>query len=534
MKLKIYIILIFLGVILLFYSIWEIKPVVVGIENFLGLVSQLTLMYWIGYLLMILCYILLYFDKRIKNDVIYLAFLIVIGLFLFGVPIFAEENARYAWSYYPSGEVKTTLEAQKIEKVSEFALISYRSWPGSHFVSAFMISLVNVKIDDLIKYMPLFLIFSMIMIVYSAGKSLKISDYQCFSMSLLAILSFWTVNYYYGPQSLAYILYLSFFTLTILLYRIKSYVLIILTFVAIVMTHMLTSIISIISFLFSSRYIQLPHKNRIKFVVCFLIIFIGWHTYFATSMFEVVIKDLIEQITQKGSFGVFNTEKYNFGNNLIRQTIHYSRILYPVIYAIFMTVAAGFYLNGRIRKEHKDLVKICFFWLIGILTLLVFRYGAEIDDRVYIFSLLPMISIIVMTFDQRIIIALVVLLAILHTPAHYGTEFYDMVYTTELQGSKFLSSKIDNYDSINYYYGPLIQYYDLQFTNFWMKGFDKGIYDPDNESLEISTYIVHSKQINNYLIYIFGIDKIQVWIKDSKSNLLYDNGYYSIYKNKRR
>ena len=552
---KMYIIAAFLGVILLFYNINKIKPVVVDIDSF-GLASYLTVSYWVGYILMILCSIILYLDKKTKKDSIYLVYLIVMGLFLFGVPIFAEENARFAYSYYPTGDVKTVLDTQKIDKISEYPLTSYRSWPGTHLISIFTIYYANISLDDLIKYMPIFWVFALILIMYGIGKLLKLPNNQCFAISLFMMSSFWTAGYYYGPQSMAYILYLLFFVSIILLNRRDmtpaNIVFIILVFTATVVTHMLTSIELMTVFLFSSGFILsslepiLPvtikdtiessvnflYKNRSRLIILFAVIFIGWHIYIARSMFGTGVRDLMRQITEGQIFNVFGTEKYNSGTTLIRQVIHYSRIMYPAIFAIAIITAAIFYIKGKII-ENIDIVKICFLWLIGTFILLIFRYGAEMDDRVYIFSLLPAILIIIMTFDRKIVTILALLLIVLHIPAHYGTESYDMVRTTELKGSEFIALNIGPYDSINYYYGTLMKYYNpqLALVNRQGLGYKKGIYDPDEESLNASTYIVDSIQMSNYLSYIYGIDKVQVWLqKDNKLNLMYNNGDYSIYK----
>ncbi len=147
---KIYIFIALISIVLLFYSIWEIKPVLVDINDFLGLLSHLTLAYWIGYILVVLFSIRLYLDKQIKHDSIYLIYLIVIGLFLFGVPIFTEDNARFPWSYYPAGEVKTVLETKYVNSSSNYPLMTYRSWPAIHLISAFILYLINIKIEDLL------------------------------------------------------------------------------------------------------------------------------------------------------------------------------------------------------------------------------------------------------------------------------------------------------------------------------------------------------------------------------------------------
>jgi len=266
------------GVALLFYSILEMKPVIIDIEDFLGLASHMTFAYWIGYIFMIICSIKLYLDREIKSDSIYVICLVTIGLFLFGISIFTEENARFAWSYYPAGEIRSILDAGTIGKMSEYELGAYHAWPGSYFVSAYVINMSNIDIDSLIRYMPLFWVLSVILIAYSAGKLLELPANECFLISLLVISSFWTMNYYYGPPSMAYILYLLFLVSIILIYkRNGSMSIMSIIFIVTTMTHMLTSMALIASFFFSSRFIELLNKNRIKFMILFITVFIGWN-----------------------------------------------------------------------------------------------------------------------------------------------------------------------------------------------------------------------------------------------------------------
>lgn len=529
-KSKIYIILMALGMTLLFYSILEMKPVSVNIDDFLGLTSHMTPAYWLGYIFIIICSIKLYLDKDIRRDYIYIMCLIIVGLFLFGISIFTEENARFAWSYYPAGEIRSVLNDGTVGKMSEYELGSYHAWPGSYFISAYVINIFDIGIDELIRYMPLFWVLSVILMSYGAGKLFGLPSNECFMTSLLVIASFWTMNYYYGPPSMAYILYMLFFLSIILIYKRNSNTGIMSTlFIVTTMTHMLTSLALMSSFFFSSRFVESLNRNRIKFMILFSGIFLVWNLYAAPSIFKFGLMDIIKEITDGTMFGVFDSEKYNAGTSLIRQIVHYSRISYLGIYAILMMIASAFYIKNRVREENRDSLRMCFVFLISALVLLALRYGAEIDDRVYMFSLLTMTLIIIMTFDKKVISILAIILLTLHIPAHYGSESFDMVRTVDLKGSEFVASNIIKNDSVNFYYAPLIRYYNNKFIN--SKGFDEGYYIPNEESLRDSTYIIDSEQNSNYLLYVFGEDKIREWLKTSGSSLLYDNGYYRAYKN---
>lgn len=537
LDLKIYIFLSIISLILLFYSIWEIKFVVVDLTDFLGLTSRLTLAYWIGYIMIIFCSIRLYLDKEYENGLIYILILMIFGLFLFGVPVFAEENARFPWSYHPAGEVKTVLETKYIDSISDYPLMSYRSWPATHMISASILYLTGIKIENLLKYMPLFWLFSVIFITFSIGKRFELSANQSFLASFFVLPSFWIFHYYYGPQSFAYVLYiLSFMLITTMMKgnSIRSTILILLTFTTLVITHLLTSLAFLSSFVISSSFIRLIYKKRVKYIILFLIIFIAWYTYLAPVMFKAGVKEFIKQATEVEFFSFFKTEKYSAGELLTREITHYTRLFYLGIYAISMIIAAALYLAGRIKEEKKEHIKICFSWFVGILALFVFKYGTnEIEDRIYMFSLVPMAIIIILTFNRKTLIVLAILLVVPHIPAHYGSEFNDMARTTELKGAEFFAMKIPGYEkSYSYRFSPYVLFYDPEKIEMPWTAF-KADYLPNISRLDNITYIVNSEQNYNEMVYSYGFDPVQEWTQLNQNNLilLYDNGYFNIYNN---
>jgi len=529
---KIYIIASLISLILLFYGIWEIKPVVVEITDFLGLTSRLTIAYWIGYILIVFCSVRIYLDKEYKNELTYIIVLMIFGLFLFGVPIFAERNARFPWSYYPAGEVKTVLETKYIDSISKYPLISYRSWPATHLISASTLYLTRIKIENLLKYMPLFWLFSVILITFSIGKRFGLSSNQSFLASFFTLSSFWTSHYYYGPQSFAYVLYLLLFMFIVTFSKtgkIRDTILISLTFSSIVITHLLTSIAIISSFVFSSSSIRSIHEKRNKFIIFFLIIFITWYIYLAPVMFETGVKEFIKQATEMEFFSFFKTEKYSSGELLTRQITHYSRLFYLGIYAISMIAAGAFYLSGRIKEENKELTKVCFFWLFGVLSLFVFRYGvAEIDDRIYIFSLVPMAIILVLSFNRKNLIMLSILFVILHIPAHYGSESNDQTLTTELVGSKFMAIRMNIAYPYAYRFHTYIEFYSHDKINLPKETFWR-LQPPNSSILDNVIYIIDSDQNHNYMIYAYGFDPITDIVKSINASVAYHNGYYTVY-----
>ncbi|PWB53644.1 MAG: hypothetical protein C3F06_05885 [Candidatus Methanoperedenaceae archaeon] len=537
-NIRVYLINLVLGLILLFYSIWEIKPVVVEITDFLGLISHLTTAYWAGFILIISSFIKLYFDKKIESKYIYILYSLIFGLFIFSVPIFAEENARFPWSYYPAGEVKTVLETKYIDTISEYPLISYRSWPATHIISAFIISFANIKIDFLLKYMPLFWVFFVTLFIFSIGLHFKLSEKQCLLVSLLFLFSFWEFHNYYGPQYFGYLLYILFlFILFKYKNEYKDRLFIIITFCTIVITHLLTAIAVISSFIFSSKYIRSIYERRLRFLLFFLIAFISWHVYLAPEMLKVGTRELITQIAERKPLSFFGTTKYEVGILLTRQITHYSRIFYLVFYTVGMTIAAFLYLTNRVIENNREIIKICFFWLIGILMLFIFRYGeSEIDDRIYILSLIPMIYILILSFNQKVVLVLAILLMIPHLPAHYGSESNEIIYSSELSGDKFFSqtARLNSYNQYLYAPSPGIRFYNNSMVLF--DGFSIEHICSEGKKHNFSSYydvkyIMLTKQFNNFLLYSCNLNVLDLGFdfQAKNTNYIYNNGDFNIY-----
>lgn len=506
------------------------------VTDFLGLTSHLTLSYWIGYILIITFSIRLYLDSEIKKDNIYLIYLIIIGLFLFAVPILAEDNARFAWSYYPVGEAKTALRTGYIDTISEYPVISYRPWPDTHLLSLSIMHIGNVDLDSIIKYMPLFWVIVLIFLNFSIKNCYCFSSKQLFLYSYMIITSFWLFLYYYGPQSIAYLIFILLFFLLgkegiYSKNNFNIYILIILLFSMLVSTHLLTSIILLIAVSIRSLY-----KRQFKIPLLFSTIFIAWYIYLAPYMLQVGVKEFLRQAVTP------ETASFLATNRVFHASAVFSYIYLGIyIICIFYIVFNIMYKNDLFKSE-KNKIFECFIWLAGIASMIFFSYGAEIGERLYIFSIIPAATVIVLGMPHKKILILIMLIfAILHIPTHYSAESEDMVYNTELQGSKYFALKINpetaiQYDfgrlvSVNYNYAPLMRYFNPALINITTSGYISGLYNPSNKSLDNSAYVIYTKQINNYLIYSYGSDNVQTWIQTRNSKLIYNNGYYYIYKN---
>ncbi|KPQ41015.1 MAG: hypothetical protein MPEBLZ_04439 [Candidatus Methanoperedens nitroreducens] len=176
-----------------------------------------------------------------------------------------------------AGGVQNILESKYIDTNSA-NLLSYNSWPATHLISAFIISIGNVSLGSLIKYMPLFWIIALIYFTYAAGKIFNFSPNQSFLLSFIILTSFILFLYYYGPPSIAYLFFVMIFIcLNDICINRKNrlYIPLILLISALVVTHLLTSLVVIvvifIMYLIERRLrtLMLFFDNSLLFMVLF-------------------------------------------------------------------------------------------------------------------------------------------------------------------------------------------------------------------------------------------------------------------------
>jgi hypothetical protein len=537
---KTYLILANISIILLFYSIWQIKPVIVNVNDFLGLTSHLTIYYWIGLLLITLCSISVFRDSELKGDGIFIYILLITGLFLFGLGVFAEDNVRAWSSYYPIAEVKSILESGHVDITSIYPVISYRSFPAIHFISSFFLLLTKVDLVNMIKYMPLFWTILFILIIYCIGKRLTSSNSYAFMMSMLMISSFWQVYYYYSPQSYAYLLFLLLiFLLTTMKFSLRARILALLLFAALTISHLFYSVITI-----SVMSIHAVQKKQYKFILVAFVIFVTWYMYVTPLIFEMGANKLAETVNNMDSSMLSQAQKYSYNTDINTQ-INSFRFMYPITYMILMLFSLILYRSGIIGKEKRCYIRTSFLMIIVITIFGLLKYGNEALERAYMFDMIFVITIIVLSFsnsNKNVLVAFMIILIGIHIPAHYGSESFLTVHTSELKGSEFIVSRI-NLSSLNtgvntvYIYPSggdrYISYYDPLLVT--VRSRDTDFLELPN-ALDRVRYIIWGIHSSNLDMYYFGMDHIEKLLDSNKRNMdvtqIYDNGGLKVFDHK--
>lgn len=530
---RFYLILASISLILFFYSMGQIKPVVVELDDFLGLASCLTLVYWLGLALIVACSILAYLDKQLKNTAVFIFVLLVLGLFLFGITQFAAANPSDSSSYYPAGEVKTLLATHHIDITSPYPLMAYRSWPGFHFLSASILSVTGIEFTPMAKYMPLFFTILFILVTFSIGRRLRLSLNQSFLLSFLALSSGWVVSTYHGPFSLGLAAFFLLFLFAVQPSNTSAWkVCSLLTFALLVVTHGLTAV----AMLFALMVLAVYNRKPGYWLLCSAIFF-SWYLYLAPWVFEIGVGRFWAEFT---SLDLAYLTGYRHGPE-ISQMVEINRLMrlsYLAIHAIMMIISIALLLMGRVKKENRRLIGLCFSWIIGVALLLPVGYGYEMSMRLYQFGLIPVIAIIILSLSNRkIFITLMILFVMLFVPVRYGTEYVGQTLDSELSGAAFFAQRVNPQSP--YMYGPggyYIPFYNPSLIELKKVHYDLTSVEPPAEQLrrflpEVD-FLIDSQITHNAAMFHYECDPLRDWLLEEGNRFqkLYDNGSFTIYR----
>ena len=533
---KIYLLLAFVSLILLFYSIWQIKPVIVEVEDPVGLVSHFTACYWIGLALLVLDAIFAFLDRELKKDAIFIVILITLGMFLFGIVPFVYENTRHADVYYHPSLVYNLLEEHHID-IKNSPLATYYQWPALLFTSASILTTTGFTgdfIQGLVKYVPLFYMLCFVFITYSIGKRLELAPNYCFLLSFLT-LSSWLYMFHYANHAVALLLYLLIFMLLISPRRtVAESVIIMLLYGALVITHGLTSLAVLPALVTISIY-----RKEGRFIALFVAIFAAWFLYQATPAMEAGVR----WWWANPLFNIFEmaqVERYATPSAPARLVIRYSTLTYVALYGSLVVGSAILLLRRSITGQRRKQVIFLFCWAIGAGVIIFSGYGQALW-RSYIFCIVPAVAIVVLSFPSRkLMLALMCLCVALSLPANYGGEVsWGQVLTTELKGAKFFACEVKPQPPDEYFYvigggERVILSYNpnlLGVHRRWAAQFPSEV---DLSTLDRVHYVIISKQGTDGVKFAWGEDPYAAWPETEagkRANLIYNNGYFQIYEN---
>lgn len=530
---KIYLTLAFLSLFLLFYSVWQVKPIIVEVEDSFGLASHLTPCYWIGLALILLTCIFAFLDRELKKDVLFIFILIALGLFLSGVTVFAYENSRDPSTYDLFSGATKLLAAHHLDISNPPGLGSYYSWPAYYFTTASISSMTGIGFS-FVRYGPLFWTLCFVFITYAIGKRFELAPNRCFLLSLLGLSSY-GAYFNYHPRGLGIILFLLLFMLLLTPRRtVAETMTTMLVFSALMLTHSFTSLVVLPALILLAIY-----RKESRFVAPFIVIFGAWYMYQTFLALEVGVSQWLAHpffnILQMGRM-----ETYQVPSAAARAVSRYSQLSYLTLYALLMIASVILLLMRKTAGEPKRQVISLFCWMIGI-TLLLSSQITEAALRTYMFCLVPMTCIILLSFSsRRLIVALMCLCIALHMPAYHGVEAsWGQVLTSELKGTEFFALEVKPRDSYYYSYtAHLVIYHNPDLVTIPNSHYGSLASSPgeaDLSALDRLHYVIFSRQATSSIVFNWGEDPYKDWLQTEagrKADLVYNNGYFQIYVNR--
>jgi hypothetical protein len=547
-RIKIYLILICLSITLFVYSIWMVRPVIVAPTDLLGLASRLPASYWLGLALLLLSSVLVFLDRIMRKEWVFIFILCILGLYTIGTDVFAFENPILGTAYYPSGMVQRLLDSHHLYALKDYPLEAYYYWPVIHFLSASALTVSGTDMSlDFIRYVPLIWGLVFVVITYGIGRRANLNPNQCFLISFLGLSSLSAVEVGYSPQCIAIVFYLCLFMVLATPHwynRVGNKVCAILLFGALVLTHGLTTLGVLVP-----AVVLLVYSRRLKLLLIIMLlaaaIFCAWYIYVGRAVFEANVAKLIVQAFDNIRW-LINPGTYTpSGATPVRDLNRYLQLSYLGLYAIFVGVSFIFLTLRKIKIPQKEWVKNCFCWLVGLAFLTFVSYQIEGPYRLYFMGIVPAACIITLTFSPQLkrhniaLIFLMVIFLALSLPTRYGTiANWGQIRSTFLRGEQFISQDIGR--GISFFYDGttnIIPFYNPDAVNAWALSQRWGF--PDLKEVDLSRldkqkYVLLSEQGRANLIWSYGWDPFYDWPETAggrKANLIYNNSGFQIYAN---
>lgn len=533
-RVKLYLILAFTSLALLFYEVAQIAYVISTPADLLGLVSHFTLPYWIGLGTIFLCSVLIFLDREIKDDAVFIFVLIVFGLFLLGVATLVQENVRSPSAYFNLTSAKTLLATGSFDIGGRYTLELYSSWPGAHFLHSSAMITTGLTLKEVMSFMPFLWLIIFILVTYFIGKRFGLSPNRCFLLSFLALSSYWMMQTDFSPQGMAVVLYLFCFAFLVNLdrpYVITEIILYSICFATLIITHGVTSMVFILSLAVLAIYRFVRRQPIPLIALSVLPLWIIWYLLPAREIFNMGLRKLLSapwsSIFTMGVRveGIYDPT-YTFTSALINL---YSQVAYILLFITFIAIAFYLLLRGKIERNNRKWVILLVIWLFGYALSGFIFPNQENYVRLLMLALVPITGITVMMIASRkVLITIMSLVMLLLLPARYSLEGYSgQVLCSELAGVHFFGDYTGPIEPWFFYREGdlmLLPFYNPDILIWPVKG-----YTPEmkTDDLYQASYVLCGKLGSGQLF-------IDDWLKTGgaeAAELVYNNGSFKIYKN---
>ena len=543
---KFYFVAMFVSIAFFFVNLVEVAPIVVTPSDLLGLGSHLTIWFWVGDAIIVICSILAFFDSKI-DELAILSIVCTSMFFNIGASVFLEANPRPPSDYYPISEVQLILANHSLSNLAlSSPLSSYINWPALHFISASFLQITNIPLISLVKYSPLFWGSFICLITYSIAKHLGLPPNRAFLVPLFTLYSFFLPQTSISPFGIAIILCVLFLFLIIKEPDdARKILLLAIVFFAIVLTHYLAGIVILASTILFAIY-----RKKLSLILLVVPLFLIWYAYPANqTIFAGANQGWLDPFVN-----LFRTQQASaiglpspLGRVLARDSMLFYMLLY--IGGAFIGVIISLKVHLLQNKKKKILTLLTF--VMGA-SVIVITPGFEVPFRVYAFALVPAILIILLVSSAlekkfawitKISVVMLILIVLLSIPAIYGQEVNGVqVLKSELSGAQFFAKNIV-YPYPSYFYAGQAQvvwfYNPVLAGALYITGGSLVINQTtdtiDFSPMDNSTYVILTIGSHLSSEWNFGHDFMDDWRTSevgNESNIVYMSGGTEIYLTK--
>jgi hypothetical protein len=507
-----------------------------------GLASSLPLVYYVG-LFFLGC---LWFISVKSGSYSSVALALTVG-FIYVAPAVIRVPVWISNSYYPYGESLLINSTGHLVPNPAAIIVSYHYWPMFlYFASAFTI-LTGMPEEMLLKFFPLLMV-SMYGLLTVLILRVKFALPYAIIGSGFLLAGLFMRQQYFGPQSIAYVFFLSILLLVSFLffdekgYRTSMVVLILSLFVFVTFLHPLTSFLILMVFLalfLTNSFITKKKTGLGRLLVVTAIVWLIYNIYLATPFFNTGIEHFSEIFLGSRELEVYSEPSRIIGSAAMQVNFFAQWAIVGI--AGLVAILAMIVILKRIRLKASETAYSVFnVLLLVLLALFAFtgEYGtAEAYQRAFMFALLPLSFLSITLFKRRpkLLVVLVIVLIFLNIPAQYGSDTFRLDARTQIVGTAFVAKytpeKVSLVGKFSLYirYANPMKMYSIIDVGLSVRAAELPNATVLNAALGKADYVMLSNLEHNYYIFYLGVDPMEQ-VNLENFNVLYDNGGFSLLK----
>jgi hypothetical protein len=529
---------------LLFYtvattSVYSISP------RDLGLIDIVPLPFWVG---LALIGALFYLGRESKYYSA-AAFALLVG-YLYVTPALVKEPVWISNSYYPFAEGQLITETGHLVPRSLDILTSYHYWPLFLYFSSMFTQSTKIPTDLILKGFPLLTIVLYGCFTYLILR-IRLKPSHAILGSAWLLGSFWLRQQYFGPPGISFIFFLlNIFLLTKLYFtpsahRRELFFMLVLSFVAIVMTHALTTFMTLAvtgALLLVQLLVQKKSLTILVPIVGIYAIFVSvYYIFVPQGLLTIIYQNLIDSLSKLATEGpsILGGESGRVLSSEAQKLSYTSSWAIVGINAAIAGIASVLILKDTLLKKAKDhytIFMILFLAGMGAFGLTI-SYGAhEGYQRAFMFGLAPLtyLSIRLLRSKPQLICVAIVALAFLNVPAQYGSDTFRLASAEQLEGSSFFAIHAPEGRACLTKFSLEIRYYapDKHFR-FFSVGSLPFTSVPNativSQHIEDADYVILSDLLNNYYVYYLSVNPFD-GANLTASGRIYDNLGFQVFE----